>query len=583
MTLRSILKPGWAPFGVVVSVLMGLWGVPFSVHARNLDVRIDSLRASATDTTRKMRDRVRSLKRAIRMDGTGVSHFELAQLYLSQGDPDAKMDAEFWLKAAIAHDRKNSEFRAAYAKLLWQLNDIELANVQAKKALEIDPNQTCALYYAGRYAAWGMDRNYRTISMGYSKAVEIPFDLRSFGEERLAQAVDHLTRALNVDPGHEQARQLLGLVYHEAGEHDAMIALFKERLGTVQDADSHFFVGLGYQGKGYLKAAYRYYLKGFDLLAEDEQNFIRSAVLAGDNADAQALDGFWTERDPLFLSPLNERLMEHCGRVAYANLRYSDPYEKLKGWDTDKGELYIRYGPPKRRVVQAGEFNRARVEVWRYDEFTLWFKNPIASAWKFEGGRIGRVVIDRKEDFLDRVYELFPDPYAWDRYRPAHQLAQFKGSDGETRVEFYYALPEGRVKSVGQGPGYADVELRKGVFLFDSAWDTVKTTVTGVKRLPRVHLSALQRDYYFVSEQFQVAPGDYYFAVEAENPETHEIGSVRDSIEIRSFSSDSLEISSVLLARRVVPGVVAEDRDDFRILPNPLKRYDSNARGAVYF
>ena len=100
--------------------------------------------------------------------------------------------------------------------------------------------------------------------------------------------------------------------------------------------------------------------------------------------------------------------MEHCGRVAYANLRYSDPYEKLKGWDTDKGELYIRYGPPKRRVVQAGEFNRARVEVWRNDEFTLWFKNPIASAWKFEGGRIGRVVIDRKEDFLDRVYELFP-------------------------------------------------------------------------------------------------------------------------------------------------------------------------------
>ena len=82
MTLRSILKPGWAPFGVVVSVLMGLWGVPFSVHARNLDVRIDSLRASATDTMRKMRDRVRSLKRAIRMDGTGVSHYELAQLYL---------------------------------------------------------------------------------------------------------------------------------------------------------------------------------------------------------------------------------------------------------------------------------------------------------------------------------------------------------------------------------------------------------------------------------------------------------------------------------------------------------------------
>ena len=426
---RSILKPGWVPKGVAMYVVVGLLGVPSSVAA-DLDAKIDSLRTAASDTTRNLGDRVLDLKKAIRMDRSGISHYELAHLYMTEGDKDDQMDAEFWMKGAIARDRKNSEFRATYAKLLWQLDDIELANVQAKKALEIDPDQTCALYFAGRYAAWGMDRNYRTISMGYSSEVEIPFSLRSFGEECLGQAVDHLTHALGIDPGHEQARQLLGLVYHEAEEHDEMIALFKERLETVQDADSHFFLGLGYQGKGYLKTAYRHYLKGFDLLTEDEQNFIRAAVLAGDRSDAADLDGFWTERDPLFLSPLNERLMEHCGRVAYANLRYSDPYQELKGWDTDKGELYIRYGPPKRRVVQAGEFNRARVEVWRYDEFTLWFKNPISSAWKFEAGRIGRVVIDRKKDFLDRVYERFPDPYAWDRYR--HPPTSWRSSKGRT-------------------------------------------------------------------------------------------------------------------------------------------------------
>lgn len=242
--LRSILKPGWAPLGVV-GIVMGLWGVPFSVPAKNLAAKIDSLRAVPSDTTQKLGDRVLTLTRAIRMYRTGLSHFELAQLYLAEGDEDDQMDAEFWLKAAIARDRKNSEFRAIYAKLLWQLDDIKTANVQAKKALEIDPNQTCALYYAGRYAAWGMDRNYRTISMGYSSEVEIPFSLRSFGEERLDQAVDHLTRALRVDPGHEQARELLGLVYYEAEEYDEMIALFKERLETVQDADSHFFLGLG--------------------------------------------------------------------------------------------------------------------------------------------------------------------------------------------------------------------------------------------------------------------------------------------------------------------------------------------------
>ena len=143
--------------GVVVWAVMGLWGVPFSVDARDLSAKVDSLRAAASDTTRDLSDRILVLKRAIRMDRTGVSRFELAQLYMSEGNPDDQMDAEFWLKGAIARDRKNPEFRATYARLLWQLDDIELANVQAKKALEIDPDQTCALYYAGRYAAWGMD------------------------------------------------------------------------------------------------------------------------------------------------------------------------------------------------------------------------------------------------------------------------------------------------------------------------------------------------------------------------------------------------------------------------------------------
>ncbi len=579
--LRSILQRGWAPLRL--AVVMGLLGVPFSVSARNLDAKVDSLRAAAADTSRAWADRVKDLKWAIRMDLTGGSHYQLARLYMEEGGPDDQLDVEFWLQGAIARDRKNAEFRATYAKLLWQLDEIETANVQAKKALEIDPDQVCALYYAGRYAAWGMDRHYRTISMGYSNQIAVPFSLRAFGEDRMRQAIEHLTHAIEVDPGHDPARQLLALVYYEAEEYDSVIDLFEERVVKGEDADSFFFVGLAFQGKGYLKTAYRYYLKGFDLLSEDEQTFFRSIVLAGDKANSGGLDGFWTERDPLFLSPLNERLMDHCGRVAYANLRFSDSHQELKGWETDKGELYIRYGEPKERVVRAGEFNRPRLEVWAYDDFTLWFANPISSAWKFEGARIRRISIDVKEDFIERVYERFPDPYAWDRYRPLHQLAQFRERDGETRVEFYYALPQGRVQSSGQGAGFADVDLRKGVFLFDANWDTVKTTVTDVQRLPRVRLKSIKRDYYFVSEQFQVAPGEYYFAVEAENPETREIGSVRDSVQVRAFSSDSLEISSVLLARRIELRGEQRDRADFRILPNPLRRYDFGSRGAIYF
>ena len=146
---KSILKPGWVPVGVWI-VVMGLCGVPFSVQARDIRVKVDSLRATAADTARKMDDRVQDLKRAIRIDQTGAAYHDLARLYMEEGSADDQMDAEFWMKGALARDRKNPEFRATYAKLLWQLDDLELSNTQARKALEVDPDQLGALDYAGR-------------------------------------------------------------------------------------------------------------------------------------------------------------------------------------------------------------------------------------------------------------------------------------------------------------------------------------------------------------------------------------------------------------------------------------------------
>ena len=50
---------------------------------------------------------------------------------------------------------------------------------------------------------------------------------------------------------------------------------------------------------------------------------------------------FWRRQDPLFLTEFNERRMEHYGRVAYANLRFSRPSKGIEGWRTDMGRAYI--------------------------------------------------------------------------------------------------------------------------------------------------------------------------------------------------------------------------------------------------
>ena len=55
--------------------------------------------------------------------------------------------------------------------------------------------------------------------------------------------------------------------------------------------------------------------------------------------------------------------MEHYGRVAYANLRFSVPARNIEGWKTIRGQTYIKYGKYQRRTT--GVFPMFK-ETWYY-------------------------------------------------------------------------------------------------------------------------------------------------------------------------------------------------------------------------
>jgi len=52
---------------------------------------------------------------------------------------------------------------------------------------------------------------------------------------------------------------------------------------------------------------------------------------------------FWTRRDPTPSTPFNEFKEEHYRRIAFANKRY---FEGTAGWRSDRGRVYIMFGPP---------------------------------------------------------------------------------------------------------------------------------------------------------------------------------------------------------------------------------------------
>ena len=65
--------------------------------------------------------------------------------------------------------------------------------------------------------------------------------------------------------------------------------------------------------------------------------------LSTDDEREQFIEGFWERRNPNPGSPENEFKEEYYRRIANANEHYASG---LEGWRTDRGRIYIMYGPP---------------------------------------------------------------------------------------------------------------------------------------------------------------------------------------------------------------------------------------------
>jgi GWxTD domain-containing protein len=73
---------------------------------------------------------------------------------------------------------------------------------------------------------------------------------------------------------------------------------------------------------------------------EERQTFKR---LSTDEEKQQFIEQFWLRRDPTPDTEENEFKEEHYRRIAYANERFASG---IPGWKTDRGRIYITFGPP---------------------------------------------------------------------------------------------------------------------------------------------------------------------------------------------------------------------------------------------
>ena len=110
------------------------------------------------------------------------------------------------------------------------------------------------------------------------------------------------------------------------------------------------------------------------IITDEERRAFKA--LSTDEEREQFIEQFWLRRDPTPDTQENEFKEEHYRRIAYANEHYASG---IPGWKTDRGRIYITFGPPdeieshpsggsyERPMEEGGgETSTYPFEDWRY-------------------------------------------------------------------------------------------------------------------------------------------------------------------------------------------------------------------------
>src|SRR5579863_3381388 len=77
------------------------------------------------------------------------------------------------------------------------------------------------------------------------------------------------------------------------------------------------------------------------IITDEERAAFRQ--LSNDEERDNFIEAFWQRRDPTPDTEENEYKEEHYRRIAYANEHFA---AGIPGWKSDRGRIYIMYGPP---------------------------------------------------------------------------------------------------------------------------------------------------------------------------------------------------------------------------------------------
>ncbi len=423
--------------------------------------------------------------------------------------------------------------------------------------------------------------------------------IKGSGQVTKDEMIEHYRAALRFDPYHVGASiRLMGQLLDESRLGEYMSIARRLRDGNPDQPLPYLYMGLGLHAAGREEAASAAFEEGLKRLPDAERREVESLaeVMRRDEAhDYMRLDEgdrkefndtYWSLSDPLYLTDANERRLEHLSRVAYADLRFSAPEAGLRGWQTDQGIIYIRYGQP----MSIASFGASpyvtgnpyavgqRSIIWSYG-----YDGPVFIFRQMPGYLNARFAGDYK--FIAENYRyLQPVTYANIPSIPELldmpiQLARFRGETAdEVALEVHAALP---LEEFARGLDLNEGEIQTGLFLINGA---------GEKVVRRTDTETLEYDESSNIDEYRswriiLPPGEELVAaVEARDAVTWRSAAAREPFKLEAYPADSMKISDILVADFIKP--LIEDpvkRSDYEVWPNAALQYRSGDPVHIYY
>lgn len=408
--------------------------------------------------------------------------------------------------------------------------------------------------------------------------------------------LEHFRSALVANPGHAGAnKHLLAYLIDEGLMAEYMEVARGFVRASPSSPEAFLALGLGHHREGRVEEAAGAFEVALSLMGEGERRAFEdlSRILPRDFEEQYAAlpaeariefqRRFWAQVDPLFLTSTNEFWAEYMARMAYADMRFGVEEYGLRGWDTDRGVIYVRYGEPVRKatfsaaVTALGDpFGAGRITtVWSYGE-----KGPVFVFRQNPGYRRATFANDFRfyaEEYRSVQPAQLTAPSIPERHPIALQAVRFRGPDGRMDLEVHSSLPLGKLT---ENTAVETGELEYGLFIQDDR-------AVEIERQTQKEVMDFRSTDRERTESWRVTldpDRKFLVGVEAREPLTWHAAVGRVEVEAKRFGAGELSLSDLLLADVVEP-LRAEpaDRTAFRIVPNPAMAYTADESVALYF